>query len=215
MDIDMKDVPVDSLVPAALKDWNPPAGTKVGHTRPLLPVRRALNSAGPADVHDSFPPIFLVCTRLCCTHARHMAPNPQPFTLQPPHTPHPKCTLHRLATISFSNPDGLYAQVGDAFVAEMKAYDEEKASQIKAAADKGMVLRYVGVVDLMAKKAKVTLAEYPNTHPFAGTQYADNICAFGTERYVPQPLVIQGPGAGAAVTAAGVYADIIRIAKSC
>jgi homoserine dehydrogenase len=86
---------------------------------------------------------------------------------------------------------------------------------MRAALMQGMVLRFVGVVDVKAKKASVTLAEYPNTHPFAGTQYADNICAFGTERYVPQPLVIQGPGAGAAVTAAGVYADIIRIAKSC
>ncbi len=59
-----------------------------------------------------------------------------------------------------------------------------------------------------------TYHRYPNTHPFAGTQWADNICAFSTVRYQPQPLVIQGPGAGAAVTAAGVYADMIRIAKT-
>jgi len=35
------------------------------------------------------------------------------------------------------------------------------------------------------------------------------------ERYVPQPLVIQGPGAGAAVTAAGIYADFLRIVDQC
>ena len=46
-------------------------------------------------------------------------------------------------------------------------------------------------------------------------EYADNVVAFSTERYSPQPLVVQGPGAGAAVTAAGIYADFLRIAKSC
>jgi homoserine dehydrogenase len=46
-------------------------------------------------------------------------------------------------------------------------------------------------------------------------RYADNIIAFSTERYVPQPLVIQGPGAGAAVTAAGIYADFLRIVDQC
>ena len=66
-----------------------------------------------------------------------------------------------------------------------------------------------------AKKVSVELRQYPKTHPFAGTQYADNICAFSTERYTPQPLVIQGPGAGAAVTAAGIFADVIKVAKSC
>ena len=59
------------------------------------------------------------------------------------------------------------------------------------------------------------LRQYPKTHPFAGTQFADNICAFSTERYQPQPLVIQGPGAGAAVTAAGIFADVIKVAKAC
>ena len=46
-------------------------------------------------------------------------------------------------------------------------------------------------------------------------RYADNIAAFSTLRYAPQPLVVQGPGAGAAVTAAGIYADFLKIAKSC
>ena len=41
----------------------------------------------------------------------------------------------------------------------------------------GMVLRYVGSVDLANKKCEVKLAKYPKTHPFAGTQYADNIVA--------------------------------------
>ena len=85
----------------------------------------------------------------------------------------------------------------------------------QAADEAGKVLRFVGVVDVEAGSACVELREYPKKHPFAGTQYADNICAFNTERYTPQPLVVQGPGAGAAVTAAGIYADILKICKSC
>ena len=68
---------------------------------------------------------------------------------------------------------------------------------------------------LALTRCAVELRQYPKTHPFAGTQYADNIVAFNTERYTPQPLVVQGPGAGAAVTAAGIYADFLKIAKSC
>jgi len=105
--------------------------------------------------------------------------------------------------------------LADAFIAEMEAYDEEKADLIAKADAAGEVLRFVGVVDVDTKKVSVELKPYPKTHPFAGTQYADNICAFSTERYVPQPLVVQGPGAGAAVTAAGMYADFLKVAKSC
>ena len=77
------------------------------------------------------------------------------------------------------------------------------------------MLRFVGVVDVEKDSVAVELREYPKTHPFAGTQYADNIVAFNTARYTPQPLVVQGPGAGAAVTAAGIYADFLKIATSC
>ena len=104
--------------------------------------------------------------------------------------------------------------MADAFIEQMKAYDDEKDALIKSAEDNGMVLRFVGVVDVDSKKVSVELREYPKTHPFAGTQFADNICAFSTERYAPQPLVIQGPGAGAAVTAAGIFADVIKVAKA-
>ena len=104
--------------------------------------------------------------------------------------------------------------IADAFIEQMKAYDAEKDELIRAADDAGMVLRFVGVVDVPNEKVSVALKQYPKTHPFAGTQYADNICAFSTERYAPQPLVVQGPGAGAAVTAAGIYADFLKIASS-
>lgn len=99
----------------------------------------------------------------------------------------------------------------DAFVKEMAKFDDEKTSLMKAADDKGMILRFVGIVDVANNKCEVKLQEYPKSHSFAGTAWADNIVAFHTERYVPQPLVVQGPGAGAAVTAAGLYAELIKI----
>ena len=105
--------------------------------------------------------------------------------------------------------------LADAFIGQMEAYDDEKTELMAKAEANNEVLRFVGVVDVKAKKVSVELRTYPKTHPFAGTQYADNICAFSTERYTPQPLVIQGPGAGAAVTAAGIYADVIRVAQAC
>ena len=105
--------------------------------------------------------------------------------------------------------------LADAFIQQMEAFDDEKAELIAKADAAGEVLRFVGVVDVASGKCSVELKPYPKTHPFAGTQYADNICAFSTERYAPQPLVVQGPGAGAAVTAAGIYADFLKVAKSC
>ena len=125
----------------------------------------------------------------------------------------PVSSLVPEALQDWSPADG--AVLADAFVEEMGAYDAEKTELISSAEEAGMVLRYVGVVDVPAKTVSVELRQYPKTHPFAGTQFADNICAFSTERYQPQPLVIQGPGAGAAVTAAGIFADVIKVAKAC
>mmetsp|Transcript_80320 Transcript_80320/g.117740 ORF Transcript_80320/g.117740 Transcript_80320/m.117740 type:complete len:370 (-) Transcript_80320:151-1260(-) len=99
----------------------------------------------------------------------------------------------------------------DAFVTEMAKFDDEKTVLMQEAENKGMVLRFVGIIDVENKTCEVKLDMYPKSHSFAGTQWADNIVAFHTERYVPQPLVVQGPGAGAAVTAAGLYAELLKI----
>ena len=54
---------------------------------------------------------------------------------------------------------------------------------------------------------------YPLSHPFAGLSGSDNLITFTTSRYNSQPLVVRGPGAGAEVTAAGVFGDMLAIAK--
>lgn len=54
---------------------------------------------------------------------------------------------------------------------------------------------------------------YPTTHPFATSLGgSDNTIMFHTERYGPRPLIVQGAGAGAAVTAMGVLSDLLKVA---
>ena len=75
----------------------------------------------------------------------------------------------------------------------------------------GRVLRYVG--RLTAKgEASVGLEELDARHPFASIALTDNVVRYSTSRYCDNPLIIQGPGAGPAVTAGGVFADLLRLA---
>jgi homoserine dehydrogenase len=53
------------------------------------------------------------------------------------------------------------------------------------------VLRYVGVVDKAANTARVELKAYPRSSALGGLQYNDNLVAISSDRYTPQPLVIQ------------------------
>lgn len=62
-------------------------------------------------------------------------------------------------------------------------------------------------------KAIVKLAEIPSDHPFFNLEGKDNIVLFHTDRYQEQPLVIKGAGAGAEVTASGIFADVLRISQ--
>ncbi|MDG3583669.1 bifunctional aspartate kinase/homoserine dehydrogenase I [Galbibacter pacificus] len=79
----------------------------------------------------------------------------------------------------------------------------------KEAANKDCRLKYVAQFE--NGKAKVGLQHVPQGHPFYNLEGKDNIVLFFTERYSEQPLLIKGAGAGADVTASGIFADIIRI----
>ncbi len=63
-------------------------------------------------------------------------------------------------------------------------------------------------------KGKVELVEVSEAHPFYHLEGKDNVVLFYTNRYEEQPLVIKGAGAGAEVTASGIFADVLRIAQS-
>ncbi len=80
------------------------------------------------------------------------------------------------------------------------------------AANHNCRLKYVAEFD--NGKAKVGLKEISPDHPFYNLDGSDNIVLFFTERYSKQPLIIKGAGAGAAVTASGLFADIIRIGNN-
>ncbi|NCS81395.1 MAG: bifunctional aspartate kinase/homoserine dehydrogenase I [Ignavibacteria bacterium CG1_02_37_35] len=75
----------------------------------------------------------------------------------------------------------------------------------------GKVLRYIAKLE--KGKAEVSLQAIDRTHPFFFMSGNDNILAVHTLNYVHSPLVIKGPGAGADVTAAGVFADVLRISN--
>jgi aspartokinase/homoserine dehydrogenase 1 len=79
-----------------------------------------------------------------------------------------------------------------------------------AAADQ-KVLRYIGKME--DGKVSISLQMVEESHPFFTLSGSDNIISFTTNRYKDRPLVVKGPGAGAEVTAAGVFADIINVGK--
>lgn len=95
------------------------------------------------------------------------------------------------------------------FFSKLGAHDEAFNLLRKKAASKNEKLRYMAVLE--NGKTTIKLASVNDQHPFYSLSGSDNIILLTTERYHERPMVIRGPGAGAEVTAAGVFADIIRI----
>ena len=79
------------------------------------------------------------------------------------------------------------------------------------AADQGKVLRMIATLE--GDQASVGVQAVGPDNPFYGLSGSDNMIVFTTDRYRERPLVVRGPGAGAEVTAAGVFAEIIKIGK--
>jgi aspartokinase/homoserine dehydrogenase 1 len=103
----------------------------------------------------------------------------------------------------------LDAQSVDDFYAALKSEDAFFAN-LKDQAEAGKkVLRYIGKLE--DGKASITLQMVDENHPFYMLSGSDNIISFTTDRYKERPLVVKGPGAGAEVTAAGVFADLINV----
>jgi homoserine dehydrogenase len=98
----------------------------------------------------------------------------------------------------------------DAFLARLEALDAEWAGRVRAAAERGAVLRYRA--DVSPREARVGIVEVDRASPFASLSGTDNQFVFTTRRYRERPLVITGPGAGPEVTAAGVLNDVLALA---
>src|SRR5690554_3979182 len=101
------------------------------------------------------------------------------------------------------------AESVDDFLERLKRHDDYFHQLLEEAEGQGKKLRFMAVLE--DGKADVGLKAVDNTHPFFSLAGSDNMILFTTERYHEFPMVIRGPGAGADVTAAGVFADIIRL----
>ena len=95
------------------------------------------------------------------------------------------------------------------FFAELKKADEGFEKMRVGAEAEGKVLRMIA--QLENGEASISLKAVDSGHPFFSLNGSDNMIVFTTERYKERPLVVRGPGAGAEVTAAGVFAEIIQI----
>ena len=93
----------------------------------------------------------------------------------------------------------------------MISIDQEIEAKRKAAESRGCRLRYVA--RLIDGKASVGLEEVNSSHPFYNLEGSNNVIMITTDRYREYPMIITGYGAGADVTAAGVFADIYSIAN--
>ena len=107
-------------------------------------------------------------------------------------------------------PAGFENLSRDEFIARLGELDDSWAFRVRAASEQGCVLRYRAHVT--KKSIAVGLARVPLGGSLATLSGTDNQFIFSTSRYHTRPLVITGPGAGPAVTAAGVYNDVLALA---
>jgi len=98
------------------------------------------------------------------------------------------------------------------FMADLPRYDEQMEALYAEAKAEGKVLRYIASLHANGE-ASVALQKIDRDNAMAHINLTDNIVQFRTDRYADNPLVIQGPGAGPAVTAGGVFADLLSLSN--
>ncbi|QCZ92727.1 bifunctional aspartate kinase/homoserine dehydrogenase I [Salinimonas iocasae] len=96
----------------------------------------------------------------------------------------------------------------DEFMNELPTLDAEFDKKVQQAQAQGKVLRYIGTIE--QDKCKVSIQAVTQEHPLAAVKDGENALAISSDYYQPIPYVIRGYGAGGTVTAAGVFADILR-----
>ena len=100
------------------------------------------------------------------------------------------------------------------FMNQLPHYDHTVASTLSAHTDQQRHAAYIGNIDVAANRVTVGLAGFASDHPFSQLSGTDNMLILTTARYCSQPLIIRGPGAGAAVTASGIFADLLRLSST-
>lgn len=96
------------------------------------------------------------------------------------------------------------------FMSKLADYDDDMQATFSDIANNSHKLHYVGRI-MPDGVIDVDIKPYAGDHPFAHLKGTDNMIVFRTKRYDEQPMVIRGPGAGAEVTAGGVFADLMRL----
>jgi aspartokinase/homoserine dehydrogenase 1 len=109
-------------------------------------------------------------------------------------------------------PEALRGCSMDEYLGRLPEGDAAMGALLDEARRQGQVLRYVARLTAEGR-ATVALERLPAAHPFANIALTDNVVRFVTDRYCDNALVVQGPGAGPAVTAAGVFSDLLRLAS--
>jgi bifunctional aspartokinase / homoserine dehydrogenase 1 len=108
-------------------------------------------------------------------------------------------------------PENLFSGSIEEFWSGLHLLDDEFETKRSRLADENMRWRFIATMD--NGKASISLQTVQQGSPFYDLEGSNNIIMFTTERYNDYPMVIKGYGAGAGVTAAGVFADVIRIAN--
>ena len=101
----------------------------------------------------------------------------------------------------------------EAFLGRLQDLDDELSERLAAARSRGCVLRYVAKLTAPGT-AQVGLHEVHASSALANILPTDNLVQFTTDRYRDNPLVVKGPGAGPEVTAMGIFADLLRVARA-
>ncbi len=108
-------------------------------------------------------------------------------------------------------PDELFEGEASDFISNLSSMDDSFEQQRKKESEAGRKFRFVASFD--NGKVEVALRSVGASHPFYNLEGSNNVILLTTERYRKYPMEIKGYGAGAEVTAAGVFADIISIAN--
>jgi aspartokinase/homoserine dehydrogenase 1 len=103
----------------------------------------------------------------------------------------------------------LNADSVDDFYTELLRADQYFNNLKDKAQSENKVIRYIGKLE--NGKVSIAMEMVDENHPFYALSGSDNIISFSTERYKERPLVVKGPGAGAEVTAGGVFADLVNV----
>lgn len=94
------------------------------------------------------------------------------------------------------------------FMNNLTGLDAQVANQVATAQQEDKVLRYIGIIN--EGKCQVSIEAVGRDHPLYGIKEGENALAIHSRYYQPLPFVLRGYGAGAAVTAAGVFGDLLR-----